>query len=84
MRLNDIALRPFTYSYDSFNTCSNPCRITSSDITITTDVSSTLPPLCIIYHSSIHFTSKSIILLYSVPKPMLYTFHHVLPPEDII
>ena len=43
IRLAGIALRPFDCRFDSFISCSNPCRVTASDITITTDASSTLP-----------------------------------------
>ena len=84
MRLADIAKRSFAYSFDSFISCSNPRRVTASDITITTEASSNLSPLSIIHHSLIHFTSKSILQSYSIPKPISNTFHHIIPPEDII
>ena len=41
MRLADIALRLFTYGFGSFISCSNSRRVTTSDITITTEESST-------------------------------------------
>ena len=62
--------------------CSNPRRITASDITIPTEVSST--PLPIIHHSSRHFTSPSILQSYTVPTPITHTFHHIVSPEDIM
>ena len=84
MCLADIAKRSFSYSFDSFISCSNLRRVTASDITITTEASSTLSPLSIIHHSPLHFTSPSILQSYSVPKPMAHTSHHIDPPEDII
>ena len=36
MRANDIVLRLSTYFYDTFDSCSNPCRVTVSDTTIVT------------------------------------------------
>ena len=84
MRLADIAKRSFAYSFDSFISCSNPRRVTASNITITTDSSSTLSPLFIIHHSPLHFTSTSILQSYSVPTPISHTCHHIVPPEDII
>ena len=61
MHFADIAKRPFAYSLDSFIFCSNPRRVTAADITITTEVSSTLSPHLIIHHSPLHFTSPSIL-----------------------
>ena len=84
IRPTDIAQRPSAYSFDSFISCSNPCRITTSDITITTETSSIFSPLSIIHHSPIHFTSKSIFWSHSVPKPISNTLHHIAPPEEII
>ena len=52
MPVNDIALRPFSYSYDSLIIYSKPRRITTSNITIATESSSFFPPLFIILHSS--------------------------------
>ena len=37
MRLADITLRPFAYSFDLFISSSNRRRVTTSDITITTE-----------------------------------------------
>ena len=34
MRVTDIELRPFTYNYHTFTTCSNPHRVIVSNITI--------------------------------------------------
>ena len=82
--LVDIAKRPFAYSFDSIIACSNPRRVTTSDSTITTEASSTLSPLSTIHHSPLYFTSPSILQSYSVPKPIAHTFHHIVPPEDII
>ena len=79
MRLSDLALRPFVYNFDSFNSCSNPRRVTDFDITITTEASSTLLPLSIIHHSPIYFTSKSILQSYSIPKPTSHIFHYIVP-----
>ena len=84
MRLVEIAKRPFAYSFDSFISCSNPRRVTISDSTITTEASSTLSPLLTIHHSPLYFTSPSIILSYSVPKPTAHTFHHIVLPKAII
>ena len=84
IRLADIALRPFAYSFDSFISWSSPRRVTASDIAITAEVSSTLFLLFIIHHSPINFTSTSILRSYSVPKPISNTCHHIVPPEDII
>ena len=84
MRVNNITLRPFAYSYDSFSTCSNPHRITASDITVATEASFLLPPLTTFHHSLIHFTSKTVLQLYSAPKHISHTFHHIVPPEEII
>ena len=39
MHLADIAKRPFAYSFDSFISCSNPYRVTASEITIPTEAS---------------------------------------------
>ena len=64
IRVNDIALRSFAYSCDSFITCANPCRINTSNITIATESSSLIPPLSIIHHSLFHFISKPIIQSY--------------------
>ena len=58
MRLADITLRPFAYSFDSLISCSNPRRVTTSDITITTEWSSTLP-----YFASL-ITLQLTLLLY--------------------
>ena len=84
MHLADIAKRPFAYSFDSFIFCSNPRRVTASDITITTEVSSTFSSLLIIQYSPLHFTSPSILQSYSVPKPIAHTYHHIVSSEDII
>ena len=43
IRVDDVVHRPLVYIYDSFNTCSNPRRITVSDTTIPTEASSFLP-----------------------------------------
>ena len=77
IRLSNITLRPFAYSFNSFNSCSNPRRVTASDITVTTEISLTFPPLTIINHAPIHFTSTFILPPYSVPKPIPHTFHHI-------
>ena len=82
--VNDIALRPFPYSYDSFNTCSDQRRIITSDITIDNETSSLFPPPSIIHHSPIHFTPKPIIQSYSGPKPISHTFYRIITPEKII
>ena len=84
MRVNNIALQSCVYNYDSFNTCSSPCRITTSDITISTEASYLLSLLSIIHHSSINFTPKHIIQLYSALSPISHTFHHTISPEDIL
>ena len=84
MHLADIEKRPFAYCFDSFISCSNPRRVTASDITIPTEASSTLSPLSIIRHSLLHFTSTSILQSYSVPKPIAHTFHHIVSPEEVI
>ena len=83
MCLADLALRPFSYSFYWFNSCYNPCRVTTFAITITTEASSTLPPVSIIHHSPILFTFKSIIQSYSVPKPISHTFHHISPQRTV-
>ena len=84
MRLVDIAKRPFAYSFDSFISCSNLRRVTTSDSIITTEASSILSLLSTTHHSPFHFTSPSILQSYSVPKPIAYTLHHIVPPENII
>ena len=84
MRLADIAKRPFVYSFDSCISCSNPRRVTASDIPINTEASSTLYPLSIIRHSPLNFTSPSILQPYPVPKPIAHTFYHIVLPEGII
>ena len=84
MCLVDIAKRPFAYSFDSFISCSNPRRVTASDITIANEASSILSPLSTIHHYPLHFTSPSIHQSYSVLKSTAHTFHHIVPPEDII
>ena len=65
MRLADIAKRPFAYSFGSFISCSNPRRVTASEITITTEKSSTLPhfQLFII----LHFTLLPYLLFNHIP-----------------
>ena len=40
IRVDDVAERPFIYSYDAFNACSNPRRVTKTDVTIVTNPSS--------------------------------------------
>ena len=84
MRLVYIEKRPFAYSFESFISCSIPRRVTFSDSTITTEANSTLSPLSTIHYFPIHFTSSSILQLYSVSKTFTPTFHHIVPPEDII
>ena len=51
MQADDVAQRPFVYSYDAFNVCSNPRRVTKTDVTIVTNPSSLLPAHSIIHHS---------------------------------
>ena len=82
-RVNDITVRPSAYSYYSLNTCANVRRITTFDITVATQASSLLPPLSIIHHSPINFTSKPIIQLYSTLSVISHTFHHVVLPKTI-
>ena len=43
MHLADRTTRPFAYSFDYFVACSNPRRVTTSDTTISTAASSSLP-----------------------------------------
>ena len=64
MRLADIEKRPFAYSFDSFISCFNPRRVTTSNITITTKASSTLPYL------------PSFIFLHFTLLPHLF-FNHI-------
>ena len=84
MHLVDIAKRPFSYSFDSFISCSNPRRVTVSDITIPTEASSNLSLLSIIHYSPLHFTYLSILQSYSVTKPIAHIFHHIVLPKDIM
>ena len=74
MQANDIILRPFDYCYDTFTTCSNPCRITISNTTVVTKSSSLLSQLSIVYHSPINFTSMSLVQSYSTISPELLIF----------
>ena len=51
---------------------------------ISTEASYLLSLLSIIHYSPINFTPKHIIQLYSALSPISHTFHHIVPPEDII
>ena len=84
MRADDVAQRPFVYSYVAFNTCSNPRRIATSDVTIVTKSSSILPTLSIIHHSPINLTSMYTVQSYSITKSTSPNFHHIVPPENIL
>ena len=84
IRANNVAQRPFVYSYDAFNTCSNPRRITTSNVTIVTKSSSLLPALSIIHHSPINFRSMHTVQSYPITPPTLHNFHHIVPPENIL
>ena len=84
IHLVDIVKRPFAYSFNSFFSCSNPRRVTTSDSNITTEASSTISPLSTIHHYPLHFTSSSILQSFYVPKSIAHTFHHIVPPENII
>ena len=84
MRADDIVQQPFVCSYDSFNTYSNPRRITASDTTITTEVSSILLLLSIIHYSPINFMSASIAQFYSGLSPKQHNVYHIVPPEVIL
>ena len=81
MRADDVAQRPFVYSYDASNTCSNPRRITTSNVTIVTKSSSILPALSIIHHSPINFTSMYTVQSYPINKPTSHNFHHIVPQK---
>ena len=84
MRANDIEIRPFTYCCDTFNTCSNPRRVTVSDTSVATKSFSLLPLLPIVYHYPIKFTSKPIIQSYFTLPPKSSIFHRIVLPEDIL
>ena len=84
MRANDIVLRLFDYCYDTFTTCSNPCRITISNTTVVTKSSSLLSQLSIVYHSPFNFTSMSLVQSYSTISSELLIFRLILLPEDIL
>lgn len=56
MRAKDISLRPFSYGCDTYNTFSNPRRVTVSDTIVVTKSFSLLPPLFIDCHSPINLT----------------------------
>ena len=81
MRADDVAQRPSVYSYNTFNTCSNPRRITTSNVTIVTKSSSLLPALSIIHHSPINFTSMYTVQSYPINKPTSHNFHHIVPQK---
>ena len=84
IRADDVAQRPSVYSYDTFNICSNPRRITTSNVTIVTKSSSLLPALSIIHHSPINFRSMYTVQSYPITPPTLHNFHHIVPPENIL
>ena len=84
MRADDVAQRPFVYSYDAFNTCSNPRRITTSNITIVTKLYYLLPALSITHHSLINFTSMYTVQSYSITPPTSHIFYHIIPPENML
>ena len=84
MRANDIVLRPSTYFYDTFDSCSKPCRVTVSDTTIVTKRSSFIPSLYIVHRSPINFTSKLMIQSYSTLSLKASMLYHIVPLEDIL
>ena len=65
VRLADIVKRPIAYSFGSFISYSNPRRVTTSKITITTEIFSTLPrfQLFII----LHFTLLPSLFFNNIP-----------------
>ena len=69
MRLIDIAKRPFAYSFDSFITCSNLRRFSSSDSTITTEASSILPHFQLFI--SLHFILLRQLFFNHIPSQNL-------------
>ena len=83
VRADDVVQRPFVYSYDAFNTCSNPRRITTSNVTIVTTLYYLLPALSIIHHSLTNFTSMYTVQSYSITPPISHNFYHIVPPENI-
>ena len=83
VRADNVVQRPFVYSYDAFNTCSSPRRITPSDVTIVTKQSSLLPAHSIIYHSPINFISMSNIQSYPFTPPTSPKFHPISLSENI-
>ena len=78
MCLADLALRPFSYSFDWFNSCSNPCRITTSAITITTVHLQPFPqfPLFII----LQFCLLSNLLFNHIPFQNLFHIPFIIFP----
>ena len=83
MRAGTVAQRSFVCSYDVFNTCSNPRRITTSNVTIVTKSPSLFPALSIIRYSSINSTSMYTVQSYHITPPTSHNVHHILPPENI-
>ena len=84
MRANDNVHRPFADWYDTFTTCSNPRRVTTSDINVVTKSSPLLPLLSIVYHSPINFNSTPISQSCSAVLPKSPIFRHIFLPEDIL
>ena len=80
IRADDVAQRPSVYSYDTFNICSNPRRITTSDVDIVTKSYSLFPALSIIHHSPINCTSMYTVQSYPITKSTLPNFHNIVPP----
>ena len=83
MRVIDIALQPFAYTYDTFTTCSNLRRVTTSDTIIVTKSSSLILLLPIFHYSPINFTSRPIVQSYSILPPTSTIFHHIVPFKHI-
>ena len=69
MHLADIAKRPFAYSFDSFISCSNLRRFSSSDSTITTEASSILPHFQLFI--SLHFILLRHLFFNHIPSQNL-------------
>ena len=90
MHLVDIAKRPFSYSFDSFISCSNPRRVTASNSTITTETYSPLPhfQLFSIFHFILHpylffnhIPSQNLLLISFITLfPLKTLFCYLLTP----